>query len=94
MIKKYFKSDDTKDLKKGGVLQDAEGIYHVNCPCNLRTCRLGAGHKVSVSEGGAVSTGASIGWKATTTKPQNWCHWQIKDGVPVFYGDAKCPGAQ
>lgn len=54
---------------------------------------ISQGHGLSFSEDGTASTKASIGSRLTGELPPNWCHFQIKEGKPIFYEDAKCPGA-
>lgn len=91
-ITSYFETNDPKKLKKGGCMTSGPNHF-LFCPCGERTVMLGPGHGLTVAEDGAVTTKHSIGYNHADGRPENWCHWQIKDGKPYFHADAQCPGS-
>ena len=93
MIERYFEAADRQELKQGGVCDNGGGDFFLQCPCGNRTLMLAPGHGLSFSEDGTANTKASIGYRSKDGRPLTWCHWKIKNGKPVFYEDAKCPGA-
>ena len=67
------------------------------CPCGERLVYVTSSpHKITFREDGVLeSLGGSCGYKANPKKgrPENWCHFTIKNGVAKMHGDSGCPGA-
>ena len=70
-----------------------------NCPCGERLVYVTSPpHKIEFDNDGVlVSLGGSCGYtpkpKMKPPRPENWCHFTIKDGVvETMHSDSKCPG--
>lgn len=65
------------------------------CPCGERLVYVTSPpHSIRFSKDGRLmSLGGSVGYTARKERPENWCHFTIKDGlVEQMHGDSKCPG--
>ena len=72
-----------------------DGIVYM-CPCdNEQRYITSPPHTISFDADGILTLIPSIGYKARQNldRPQNWCHFFIKDGVVEMCSDAQCPGA-
>ncbi|MCY3730057.1 MAG: hypothetical protein OXF98_01840 [Rhodospirillaceae bacterium] len=79
-------------LEPGQVLYEPHTVYF-RCPCNGREiCVSSPPHGISFSEDGLLSLKGSVGYRARGDRPENWCHFDVSDGVMSMYGDALCPG--
>lgn len=92
-----YRLDPRCDLRRGShgvVIDDTTGGIYFRCPCGEIIHNVG-GHEVSFSEGsGEMTVSPSIGYREPpgSSRPQNWCHMFIRDGVVEMCSDAKCPG--
>ena len=96
---KYHKlSGSTLPVSGRGVLYWVEGdkeAVQFWCPCGHRRVYVTAPpHEIKFDSNGILqSLGGSCGYKANPIRPNNWCHFTIKDGlVDTIHSDAKCPG--
>ena len=92
-MEKYRKGDKG-NLERGSrvVVPWANGVAF-RCPCDERDVLIASPtHTIAFDEDGILTLSPSCGFKATASRPQNWCHFFIKNGVPEICGDSKCPG--
>lgn len=84
-------------LKHGtrDVIQHSKGVTF-NCPCGERRVWAGPHHTISFDDDGLLTLAPSCGSHAGeingVDRPQNWCHFWIKNGQAEMCGDAQCPG--
>ena len=94
----YRKSKPNEDgsLDLGQVVPWMDGVVF-KCPCGLRTVYVASPpHKITFSDDGLLTLDGSVGSHAdpSRNKPQNWCHFWLKDGESEICDDAKCPGSE
>ena len=65
--------------------------YNFICPCGDRVVSVKCPpHEVTFDERGWMSIKNSCGYSKTKTRPENWCHFSIKNGVPIMHEDSQC----
>ena len=64
------------------------------CPCGDRVCNLVVPpHKVRFDDDGILTVSNSIGSRGIGDGRPEWCHFHVKQGIPLMAKDARCPGS-
>ena len=97
MAERYQKAPES-ELGKGSraVVNFGDGVVF-RCPCDERQAYCSSPpHTITFGEDGALTLAPSVGYKARPSldRPQNWCHFYIKEGIPEMCGDTQCPGGR
>ena len=86
-----------QDLVHGSrvVVPWSDGVVF-RCPCDERQCYLASPpHTITFDAEGVLHVEPSIGYKARPDlgRPQNWCHFYLRNGEAEILEDSQCPGA-
>ena len=90
-------TDPDEQLRRAGarvVVPWGDGIMF-RCPCDERQVYVTSPpHKITFDSEGVLTLDGSCGYRAREDlkRPQNWCHFFIKDGTPEMCSDAQCTG--
>ena len=77
------------------VVPWADGVMF-RCPCDERQLYVASPpHEITFDSEGVLTLDPSCGYRASEhpKRPQNWCHFWLKNGTPEMCDDAKCPGS-
>ena len=69
----------------------------LKCPCGKRDVYVAEPpHEIKFDENGTLTLVGSCGYKENKAheRPQNWCHFSIKDGNVETHMDSQCPGSK
>ena len=98
MSARYVKCSE-QDLVCGSraVVPWNDGVVF-RCPCDDRQVYIATPpHEIAFDAEGVLTVNQSMGYRAKPNmdppRPQNWCHFHIKQGNPTMCDDAQCPGA-
>ena len=88
----------TSSVLKSGthdVIKWQNGVAF-KCPCESeRTVVISEKvHRISFDPDGVLTLNPSVAYHASETRPQNWCHFWLKEGDVKMCGDAQCPGVK
>lgn len=86
---------DTPGPGSREVMEWSDGVVFM-CPCGERQAYVASPpHTITFDSDGVLTLDPSCGYRAKPdlNRPQNWCHFYIKDGHPEMCDDAQCPGA-
>ena len=85
-------AEELKNVGSRAVVPWADGVVF-RCPCDERQVYIQT-HTITFDAEGVLTLHPSCGYreKDSPPRPQNWCHFWLKDGEVEMCGDAKCPG--
>ena len=97
VLMQYRRGTEEELGRVAGVVVDWSDGVVFRCPCNHRQVYVESPpHAITFDAKGVLTLDGSCGYRGKPNmkppRPQNWCHFWLKDGEVEMCSDAKCPG--